>query len=88
MSIVTCEKLGKLPSNYYDDMPITKYKAAQIIKQTKCRKKQFNSDNEYKNFLMDEYAKSYIPMVIEQCKNSSELKNFLIRKLLELNVKQ
>lgn len=80
------KKLALIPSEYYDDMPFTKYKAAQIIKQTKCRKKQFKNDEEFKCFLKVENAKSYIPLVIEQCKLSDNLKKYLINEILKLGL--
>ncbi len=79
----SCKKLADLPSNYYNDLPFTKYRASKIIKSTGCRKKQFNSDDQFKKFLKIEYIKSYIPMIITSCRENKELRIYLTNEILK-----
>lgn len=80
-----CTKLANLPSTYYADLPFTKYKATQIIKATGAKKKQFSTDIEFKKFLKNEYAKSFIPLIIDECRDNKDFKKNLITQLLQLS---
>lgn len=81
-----CVKLADLPSTYYNDLPFTKYKAARIIKSTGARKKQFANDNEFKTFLKVEYVRDMIPMFMDTCRNSEEIRKLFTSQLLQISV--
>ena len=84
-SVLTCERLQMLPSGYYEKLPFSKYRANKIIRSTKCRKRQFHSDEHFQSFLKKEHIKSYFPMILEGCRNNADLAYDLMVELLKIS---